>query len=198
MRKREQNQQGVENGIVTLPERESLHNSVPYSQLELYLMGMIPASDVAPFDVFRGVTFYDETTNEFEADTRVTYDSTRLRTELGVRSPSVATSQKDFRLLIVVLTDVPLTTADWDVYDQDSEAFGRKAADNGGYNFWSATGGRGTMQTGNLKDALRSAGIFAAKPYRPMGLAEMPGTGFMYNLLGRRMQRPVGLILRAQ
>lgn len=162
-------------------------NAVPYSQMELYLMGMIPVSQVAPFDVFRNVTAFDQQTYEFEAATRVRYDSARIESELGRRSPTSQTSQKDFRLLIVVLSGAPLTAAEMEGFDRDAERFGRKADDGTEfYNFWEATGGRGTLETGDLGGALKSAGIIA--PYRgsrPILYAGSPGSA-LFDLSGRR------------
>lgn len=167
-------------------------NSVPYSEFELYLMGMIPLSGVAPFDVFRDITAYDASTHEFEATTKVRYDNARILSELQARSPSQATSQKDFRLLIVVLSDAPLTDLEWKTYDKDSERFGM-AADDGTflYNFWEATGGKGTMETGKLNNALKvSGGLVENKPRRltfnPFLSPEM-----MFNILGRRVEGEV-------
>jgi Secretion system C-terminal sorting domain/Viral BACON domain/Putative binding domain, N-terminal len=132
-------------------------NGVPYSEMELYLMGMIPSSNVTPFDVFRDINSFDINTYQFEANTRVTYDETRILSELGTRSPSNITSQKDFRLLIVVLTDAPLSTSEWDLYDSHSELFSRNSSDGISYlyNFWEASGGRGTLETGNLNNAIK-------------------------------------------
>ena len=133
-------------------------NSVPYTEMELYLMGMIPITSVTPFDVFRDITSFDYSTYTFTANTKVTYDQSRIISELGVRSPSWVDSQKDFRMLIIVLTDTPLTEPEWDLFDTQSEIFGRRS-DNGdpnNFNFWEATGGRGTIETGNLNNALQA------------------------------------------
>lgn len=133
-------------------------NSVPYNEMELYLMGMIPITSVTPFDVFRDITSFDFSTYTFTANTRVTYDQSRIISELGMRSPSWVDSQKDFRLLIIVLTDTPLTEPEWDLFDTQSEIFGRRSDDGdpNNFNFWEATGGRGTIETGNLNNALQA------------------------------------------
>ena len=160
-------------------------NGVPYSEMELYLAGFIPAGQVTPFDVFRDITAYDYEAITWEAATRVRYDSTRILSELGARSPAVAAAQKEFRLLVVVLNGAPLADSTWTRMDKDSERFGR-AGDDGTflYNFWEATGGRGKMETGNLKNALINAAIFAAR--RP---ASYPWAGSWmgpWDLLGRQ------------
>jgi hypothetical protein len=140
-------------------------NSVPYSDLELYLMGLIPLTDVANFDVFSGIT--QKTTigtdiTEFTASKRVNYDNAKILTEAGgPRNPSNITSQKDFRLLIVLLTPAPPTEAEWNNLDVQSEWFGRPSGGGLGYinNFWEATKGFGTMETGNLLSAVRTSQI---------------------------------------
>lgn len=132
-------------------------NSVPYSQFELYLMGMIPLSGVSNFDVFKGITSLstDGTTDTFQATTRITYTPATLQTLLGNRTPSSATSQKNFKLLVICLTDTPLTASQWSLLDDYSEKFGRTASDgSSSYNFWEATNGLGTMETGNLQNSV--------------------------------------------
>lgn len=128
-------------------------NSVPYNELELYLMGMIPITDVSSFDVLTDITSFTNNTSTFTvtANTKTNFTPTSLETLLGARIPSSTTSQKDFKLLNIVLTDTPLTTDQWNTIDMMSERFGR-TADNGSviYNFWEATGGIGTIETGNL------------------------------------------------
>lgn len=163
-------------------------NSVPYSELELYLMGMIPLSGLAPFDVFRGVTFYDDSTDEFEATTRVRNDQARITSELGERIPSSLFSQKGFRLLIVVLCDAPLTPAEWKDHDMESESFGKPASDGTFlYNFWEATGGRGTLETGKLNNAIKGTSIFTLARPRRAGLLTPFSQDMLYSLTGRRI-----------
>ncbi len=128
-------------------------NSIPYTEMERYLMGMIPLASVAPFDAFANITSATDNgaTYTFTANTRTTHTPTSIQTLLGSRVPSSTTSQKDFKLLVLVLTDTPLTTAQWDLVDGQSYRFGLPG-DNGNYlyNFWEATNHLGTMETSNL------------------------------------------------
>ena len=130
-------------------------NGVPYSQMELYLMGLIPASDVAPFDVFTGITSYDDSDpnyTTFTATNRKTYTPETIVAELGERYPSYLDSQKRFSLLVVVLTPTPLADADWQLFEDQAKWFSQ-ASDDGNstiYNFWEATGGRASVAVGNL------------------------------------------------
>lgn len=168
-------------------------NTVPYSQFEQYLMGMIPLTEVASFDVFRNLAAYDASSPlymEFEADTRIRYDHARIISELGTRSPSHLTSQKDFRLLILILGDVPLTEAEWQAYDRQSEALGQPSSDGTPfYNFWEATGGKGTLETGKLNNTIRSNAIFAPPKFRKPSVSGFPSGEIWYNLMGQQVIR---------
>ena len=82
-------------------------NGVPYNDLELYLMGMIPVSEVADFDMFGNITSLDivSSTFNFTAENRTTFSSKSLIELLGQREPSFEDSQKDFKILAIVLTN---------------------------------------------------------------------------------------------
>ncbi len=123
-------------------------NSVPFNETELYLMGMKPISSVTDFDVFADITSLTINPDDFdfEASSRTTYTSESLESLLGARVPASSTSQKDFTALIIVLTDAPLTTAEWDQVDGDAEKFSRTSSDGSStYNFWEATDQMGTI-----------------------------------------------------
>lgn len=132
-------------------------NSIPFNELELYLMGMIPVEQVTDFDVFTDITALTVNggTFDFEASTRTTYNASALESLLGTRSPSSATSQKNFRLLVLVLTDTDLTTSQWDLVDLTAERLARNEAEGtSSYNFWEATGGLGTLDIDNLEGSV--------------------------------------------
>ena len=132
----------------------------PYSELELYLMGFIPLEQVTPFDSFKrinNVISITETKYSFTAGTRTRFTPESIREKFGVRTPLPSEAQKDFKMLVVVLTPKPLTEKQWENIDKQSELFG-KAGDDGDpnlFNFWEATKGMGTMETGNLHKSLR-------------------------------------------
>ena len=132
-------------------------NSIPYNQLELYTMGMIPITDVEDFDVFTGIsnTNFSGDPYTFNASERTTYTSSSLETLLGQRVPSHTESQRNFRALVIVLTDSPLTNEQWDIVDESSEKFSRPSSDfSPTYNFWEATNGLGTLKTDDLNTTL--------------------------------------------
>lgn len=129
-------------------------NGTPFNELELYLMGLLPISAITKFDMFSNITSlaidtltYDFT---FTASTRTTYTSESLENLLGERFPSSADSQKNFKLLVVVITDSPLTDDEWDKVDATAEWFSKKEDDGTSlYNFWEATNGMGSITIEN-------------------------------------------------
>jgi hypothetical protein len=126
-------------------------NGVPYNELELYLMGMVPLSSVNPFDLFSDITEWSatETAYEFTANSRITYDNVAIENLLGTRIPNFAESQKEFKLLVVVLTDEELTTEEWNIIDSTAEWFSYSGPDDDySYNFWEATNGVGSIVIG--------------------------------------------------
>lgn len=133
-------------------------NSRPFNKLELYLMGMIPASEVPEFDLFRNITSVTivDDRYEFVAGTRETYTSERLVSELGPRNPDHTNSQKDFKVLFVSLSKAPLTESEWDEIKSNINWFSSNTNDSHSlYNFYEATEGKGTINISNLASSLK-------------------------------------------
>lgn len=136
--------------------------NVPYNQLELYLMGMIPVEEVEPFSVFRNVsdvecdyaTYYAFTSTQEEI-----YTPQRLVEELGERKPDYKESQKDFKALFVVVTNEDLTAEEVKLYNDQISEFCANEKPEDGHNFYSATGGRGTFTTGDITQSLRKPNV---------------------------------------
>ena len=127
-------------------------NGVPYNDLELYLMGMLPISEVADFDMFANITALDivSSTFSFSAEYRTTFTPESLEELLGQREPSFEDSQKDFKILAIVLTDHPLSEEEWTKVDATVEWFSNPGDDGTYlYNFWEATRGIGTVTIQN-------------------------------------------------
>ncbi|MGC6491109.1 MAG: T9SS type A sorting domain-containing protein [Flavobacteriales bacterium] len=132
-------------------------NSVPFNEMELYLMGMIPLNQVSDFDVFKNITtnIDNNGTKNFTASERITYTSSLISSELGERIPNSINSQKDFKALAIVLTDSALTDDEWTQVDNDIVQFSHIGADQSSiYNFWEATNGLGTITFGNLFESV--------------------------------------------
>jgi len=127
-------------------------NGIPYNELELYLMGMIPISSVSNFDMFTDITSLtvNSSTFDFTASTRTTYTPESLEELLDERVPSAGNSQKDFKLLVVVITEDPLSDDEWNRVDATAEWFSKKEDDGTSlYNFWEATNGVGSITIEN-------------------------------------------------
>ena len=157
-------------------------NSVPYNEMELYLMGMLPIDQVQEFDAFPEVpseTFiYDEATNTitFISDTREHYTPASIIAKLGQREPNYTASQKSFKALFVVLSREPLTAAEWTKYEEGIDWFCKPADDGIGYlyNFWEATRGVGTIVASNVSASLKNTGI--ESPEMPFDVRTLPST----------------------
>ncbi|WP_010177428.1 T9SS type A sorting domain-containing protein [Aquimarina agarilytica] len=131
-------------------------NQVPYNEFELYLMGMIPLEEVAPFDSFSNVTDFsfeedkdtgDFTSYTFKAGEVIRYTPEKILNDLGPRNPSYKNSQKEFNMLTVIITKTALTEKEWEEYDAIIKVTTQKADhdDKRLYNFWQATRGIGSL-----------------------------------------------------
>jgi hypothetical protein len=126
-----------------------------FNQWELYLMGLIPKTDVTT----DALIFNDQTTfpaNGFYPNSAFsTYNINSLVTTLGERVPSSATSQKQYRAATIIISDALLSANEMAYYD-----FMTRRADmttsvpatdgfiqKGGTPFYLATGGRATLST---------------------------------------------------
>lgn len=135
-------------------------NSVPYSKLELYLMGMIPASEVSTFDLFRDITSVTGVGDryEFTANTRETYNGASLEAKLGVRVPDYLNSQKDFKVLFVVVSGSPLSEDERNEIHNQITWFANNSNDDvSSYNFFEATEGHGTINVSDLAASKKNA-----------------------------------------
>ena len=115
-------------------------------------MGMLPISEVADFDMFANITALDivSSTFNFSAEDRTTFTPESLEELLGQREPSFEESQKDFKILAIVLTDHPLSEDEWTKVDDTVEWFSNPSDDGTYlYNFWEATRGIGTITIQN-------------------------------------------------
>ncbi|NQX82891.1 MAG: Ig-like domain-containing protein [Flavobacteriaceae bacterium] len=125
-------------------------NGLPYSNIELYLMGLIPESEVQDLVMFSGLTTTQEDYNNgvFYANTKTIVTISDIVSEHGARSPSFINSQKDFRLLVVVLTPSQLTLAQWNIISDEVDWFTEQTMFQNPshlYNFHQATLGKATM-----------------------------------------------------
>ena len=127
-------------------------NSVPYSNFELYLMGLIPPEEVEDIVLFRGIAatagdFFDE--HKWYADKKITVTIEDIIEKLGPRVPDHTESQKEFRIMTLVLTDEPLTEEEWTYFSNQAKNFEDKFS-------W-ATGNRASVKLGDLDNCTISS-----------------------------------------
>lgn len=121
-------------------------DGLPYAPIELYLMGLVPADDVPPFEVLVDASFIEfvEATDTFRMSAAgiVTHTIEDIVALHGARPPA---EQTDFRAAFAVVTAEPLSEADLAAYDTWAQIFGGVMASNFLTSFEEATGDRATM-----------------------------------------------------
>ena len=130
----------------------------PYSPIELYLAGLLPAEEVPDLWVARDGQWTSERDDEhgriFTASQVEDWPVQRVIDEHGPRTPAVADSQKAFRAAFVLVADRE-HPPEQEVLEELSafmRGFSNPAndADDATFNFYEATGGRATFATGDL------------------------------------------------
>ena len=146
-------------------------NSVPYSPIELYLAGFIPRWEVPDLWVAKDGQWTDERDASghwiFSASDIETWSVERIVAEHGARIPDYTRSQKSFRAAVVLLADeqFPATPTILRELADAVRTFSHAGPSSRPFNFWEATGGRGTIKM----DGLRSGTIDADWPPVPVG-----------------------------
>ena len=138
-------------------------NVVPYSPIELYLAGFIPPQEVPDLWVAEdGEWLRDEEGRIVRADNgHMIFTASRVKTytiddviaKHGPRIPDASQAQKEFRAAVVLLTDRnhPATREILETLSDDVAWFSHAGEDESRrYNFYEATGGRGTITMDGL------------------------------------------------
>ena len=131
----------------------------PYSPIELYLAGFIPPEEVPDLWVAEDGTWVQQGRHSVIAASRVRiYTIEDIIAEHGPRLPDFSHSQKDFRAAAILLIseEFPATQRVLDVVS-DGVSWFSHAGDNQDeeYNFYEATGGRGTITMDGLSQFLK-------------------------------------------
>ena len=138
-------------------------NGVKYGNFELYLMGLIPPSEVEDIVYFEDVTqSSDDLKNRcsdgercpiFHSTSKKTLTITELEQKYGKRDPDSSQSQKSFNAMVMIISESDLTQTeivdlsnDVNYFDNTSEKFG---------NFAWATGSRASLTFDNLTNSLK-------------------------------------------
>jgi len=131
-------------------------NSLAYSPIELYMMGLAAKSEVPDITVFSGLTvdgsdFFNK--GNFFATTKKTLSLDQIITQSGIgeRVPDYQSSQKEFRAIVAVVSPNALTSAEWTSYEKSVNDFFKKSNDETSlFNFYEATKGRGWIKADQL------------------------------------------------
>ncbi|MDE0263689.1 MAG: hypothetical protein OXJ37_14910, partial [Bryobacterales bacterium] len=164
-------------------------NSVPYSPIELYFGGFVAAEQVPDLWVATDGRWVvvDRRRVETEAGHPV-FSASEVRdvtveeiiAEFGPRVPGQEASQKEFRAAVILLTDAdhPATPSQLEELSQTVSAFSTNGDDGSSrYNFFEATGGRASMEMGELSQVRKSVAVL---PFAPASFGEPPPDSFCW------------------
>jgi len=131
-------------------------NSLPYSNIELYVMGLIPAVELETVQVAVNPVA-GASIGVFSADGIETHTKGMMISDNGLRLPSFDDSQKAFKALTVLISKSPVTKAQKDLITADLENFSRQAAPdwNSSYNFHTATQGKASFSFDVLPESIK-------------------------------------------
>ncbi len=146
----------------------SFGGPVVYSPIELYVAGFLPMDDVPNLWVGEDAEWVRDQSGEvalaqggyriFKPGKVRTYTIEDIVAKHGKRVPDSSQSQKDFRAAVIMLIDENHPATKWQL-DQLSSyvaAFSFPGESHDGmYNFYEATGGRGTIAMGGLSEFLK-------------------------------------------
>ena len=148
----------------------SADNVVPYGPIELYLAGFLPPDQVPDLWVAEdGEWLLDEEGEHvsapdgswmFTASHIRTYTIEEIIAEHGARVPDVSQSRKDFRGAVILLVDEnhPATQEALQTLSEDVSWFSHPGDDETyRFNFYEATGGRGTITMDGLSKFLKDS-----------------------------------------
>lgn len=151
-------------------------NSIPYSEWELYLMGMLPVDSLPDIVYFTGVTSNDTlyAQGKFRG-TKNIYTVSQFRNDFGDRIPSFLNSQKKFKVLPIVLTPTPLSDSEWVNISNQIIWLTSTSNDNSRlYNFYEATRGVGQLSSKGLKSSLKKCTVNCTDPNTPTFPTQAP------------------------
>ena len=147
-------------------------NSVPYSDIELYLMGMISAEDLRAkkfrLDVYTGLGYEDTRekvgSGYFTATGITSYTIDDIIRLHGPRVPNTRNSQKRFKVLSVILSETrgAENTRHREIVDH-VRWFAGESTSSGVYNFNQATRGVGSLEVGGLAKSLRKSTVIGER-----------------------------------
>lgn len=141
-------------------------NAVPYGSLELYLMGLLPESEVPPIQIAINAKGNPSINGLFTADRIDSICIEDLIAVHGPRIPDQQSAQNEYRGIVVLVSSAPVSAPLMDRISEDIHQFSlphqpeqnwRKLRHwRGKENFFTATRGLACLELGNLEEAMRS------------------------------------------
>ena len=134
-------------------------NNMAYSEIELYMMGLLPISDVPELVFAPRAEFVDQASGFFTApDGFRVLESGDLAARYGTREPAPGSSQTAFRGLVVLLTDGSTNASQLSDIRSDLRWLEGNSSDGDPnfFNFAEATGFRATLRLSPVDDAYTS------------------------------------------
>ncbi len=146
--------------------------NIPYSPIELYLAGFIPAEEVPDLLVAVGAEWLRDANGQpvradnghfvFTADGIKRYSVEDLIAEHGARTPAYPEAQRDFRAATILLIDEshPVYASQLDKLSDEVAKFSHPGDDlSRRINFFEATGGRATLEMDGLSQFNSGAAV---------------------------------------
>ena len=140
--------QGKFNGVSSFGTFANGGNSLPYSTIELYVMGLLNAEDLTDVQVAENPQ--DILGNgKFSADRIITLTAENLIVENGIRVPSAQDSQKSFNAITIVISKAAVSNEKSIALNLNLDNFSKNAAPDAYWgnslNFWQATKERASI-----------------------------------------------------
>ncbi len=133
-------------------------SSYAYAPFELYLMGFIPPEEVPNIHYFtdvKGSKSENPSKNGiFYAEEEHVLTIEDIIARFGPRIPDCNNSQKNFNVLLIVVTKDAVNDREWGLIESDVRGMQNQGSSGflyGNMNFYEATGGRGTLTFGGLE-----------------------------------------------
>ncbi len=154
-------------------------------------MGLIPPAEVLNNIVIaNGFEWTSSGEGRFTASSLTTRTMAQVIATDGARVPAHTASQRDFRVLYLMLSSGPLTIEDWRSADKDVYDFALEGSDgSSSYNFWEATGGRASVTMDGLLGSLKVTAPLVVKNFtrdpaavNPISLTVPSRVGYNYTL----------------
>ena len=118
-----------------------------FSPMELYLMGLVPPTDIAPVPVLDITDLIaNETSGVTLSATKTTVTIDDITGMFGARTPATADARKDFASLFAIFSERHLSPAELGLIENLAANYERPSVTYG-LSFEDASGGRATMKT---------------------------------------------------